>query len=467
MPGGSECFAVLLRDLLAQRDLSVRALAREVPVDPGQLSRVLNGKRRPSIGLARRCDEIFGARGRLFTAALDDRDPRSTRVPLPRDPTEDSRAPRTAVHPVPGRGARPALPAAPRRVAGDVLGRREVNLAVLAGGLVSLAGLPVGATEVLAGSAGRSRVDHGWLAAHLAVGQALAGLYRGGDPRVTLPLALSYADVLLCEWDRIGAGSERCLDLAHLVVGVHAQVGLWSVHADLPVQAHRYLATACELAAGVGDPALTARALGALSYLYSSAPRGGRGGDPRRALALLEEASGLAARADGFTRGWLATWRADQHAALGAVAAARADIDVARAGLTAGDDGQTEGFFSRRSYGYGMVAHLDSVQALVDTLGRRVDEGVRGFARVQDRAANDRRRAATHAHAALAHARCPDPDVEAACSALEAALEVSTASGYAMGVRRVAGVRAGFPPEWISTASVRRLDERLPISLLG
>jgi hypothetical protein len=49
-------FAVLLRGLLTEHGLSMRALARQVPVDAGQLSRVLNGKRRPHPELARRCD---------------------------------------------------------------------------------------------------------------------------------------------------------------------------------------------------------------------------------------------------------------------------------------------------------------------------------------------------------------------------------------------------------------------------
>jgi transcriptional regulator with XRE-family HTH domain len=44
---------------MAEHDLSLRALARQIPIDPGQLSRVLNGKRAPSPGLAEACDRIF------------------------------------------------------------------------------------------------------------------------------------------------------------------------------------------------------------------------------------------------------------------------------------------------------------------------------------------------------------------------------------------------------------------------
>ncbi len=64
-----EGFGALLRDLLAERDLSVRALARQVPIDAGQLSRVLNGRRLPSVNLARRCDAIFGTGDLLARAA--------------------------------------------------------------------------------------------------------------------------------------------------------------------------------------------------------------------------------------------------------------------------------------------------------------------------------------------------------------------------------------------------------------
>jgi hypothetical protein len=123
------------------------------------------------------------------------------------------------------------------------------------------------------------KVDRRLLTAHAEVGEALAGLYRSADPRAVLPMAAAYADDLLEQYE---CGANASAELAHLVVGTHAQVGLWACHADLVSQAYRHLATACEVATGIDNPPLRACALGAMSYLYSSAPRGGEGGGTGR-----------------------------------------------------------------------------------------------------------------------------------------------------------------------------------------
>jgi transcriptional regulator with XRE-family HTH domain len=59
-------FGPLVRDLMTEHGLSLRALARRLPVDPGQLSRVLNGKRPAGPALAEACDRVFGT-GDLLT----------------------------------------------------------------------------------------------------------------------------------------------------------------------------------------------------------------------------------------------------------------------------------------------------------------------------------------------------------------------------------------------------------------
>src|SRR5262249_6180751 len=144
----------------------------------------------------------------------------------------------------------------------------------------------------------------------------------------------------------------------------------WACHLNRPSLAYRYMATACSVAEGTDSKTLQAQTLGAFSYYFSSAPRGGHGGDPDRALSLLDKALTLAERADGFTTGWLATWRADQYATLGKLANARADIDLAAAGLSANDHDSkpTAGFFARATYGYGMTEHLESVSGFVAAL---------------------------------------------------------------------------------------------------
>ncbi|MGH4022832.1 MAG: helix-turn-helix domain-containing protein, partial [Pseudonocardiaceae bacterium] len=195
----------------------------------------------------------------------------------------------------------------------DTAKRREA--VTLVGKVLTAAVQPgiLSTVERVASGHRRERVDHRLVSAHQEVAEALAGLYRSADPRSALPTTMAYADELLNLLDAPMGDNERAV-LNAIVVGVHAQVGLWACHMHRSSLAYRYLATGCEVAAAAHDRPLRARALGALSYLFSSAPRGGQGGNPRRSLELLDEALDLAVHADPFTRGWLATWRADQHA---------------------------------------------------------------------------------------------------------------------------------------------------------
>lgn len=301
------------------------------------------------------------------------------------------------------------------------------------------------------------RVDSMLVAAHEDEAAALASRYRNADPRIALTTATVYADSALELLARPMTDRDR--DRLHVVaVGVHAQTGLWACHASRWAEAYRYLATACDLAACADNPPLHAQALGAFSYLFSSAPRGGRGGDPDRALELLDQAFDQAAGADAFTRGWLATWRADQHATLGDVGAALADAETAHRELAVGDD-LAEGFFSRATYGYGMDGHLGSVRAVTLALAGHAYEADRAFARVLDCAANLRRRVCTYGHRGMVLAVAAEP--EAACDALTRSLELAQPAGYALGIERIFGVRDSFDESWSDLACVRELDDRL------
>jgi hypothetical protein len=335
--------------------------------------------------------------------------------------------------------------------------RREVTrlLAAMVGAASSQPALD--AVERLAGVR-HTRVEPKLVAAHREVAEHLAMLYRSADPQAALPMTVAYADSVLELLDAPTGDRDR-VSLAETVVGVHAQVGLWACHLDRPGLAYRYLATACDIAKETPDRALRARAFGAFAYLFSSAPRGGYGGNPRRALGLFNDALALGRGADGFTRGWLATWRADQLATLGNVGAARADVDAADRWLSQGDGDCTGGFFGRPAYGYGMVGHLNSVRAVVLALAGESDEADRIFAAVQSSAANMRRRVATYGHVGLVQAITKRP--EEACAALGQSVRLAVQQRYGMGVARVAGVRAGFPPDWHELACVRELDDEL------
>jgi transcriptional regulator with XRE-family HTH domain len=75
-------FAGQLRVLMAGRGLSTRALAREVPCDPGYVSKLASGRKRPSEEMARRLDKILGAGGELAGLADRGKDPGRGGLPV-------------------------------------------------------------------------------------------------------------------------------------------------------------------------------------------------------------------------------------------------------------------------------------------------------------------------------------------------------------------------------------------------
>ncbi|HET9256583.1 MAG TPA: helix-turn-helix transcriptional regulator, partial [Pseudonocardiaceae bacterium] len=304
----------------------------------------------------------------------------------------------------------------------------------------------------------RGRIDKTLVGAHQEISQTLAGLYRSGDPRLSFGIITAYSDELLDLLDAPMSDVDR-ITLHRVAVGVHAQAGLWACHMNRPSVAYRYLATSREVAAASGDPALHARALGALSYLFSSAPRGGRGGDPRRCLRLLGEAIDLASRADPFTLGWLSIWRADQHATLGNLAAARADAEAAEHALNCADHGQLEGFFSRSTYGYGMDGHLIRLKTMIHALnGGRMNLD-QSFSEVMSSTANLRHQVCALANLAMVGVAVDEP--ECCCDVLNRSVRLAAKGHYTMGLLRAIGVRNRFDPRWATIPSVIELDDQI------
>jgi len=62
-------FADELRRLMTARSVGVRELARQVPCNPGHISQLRNGQKRPSEQTAKRLDEVLCADGRLVAVA--------------------------------------------------------------------------------------------------------------------------------------------------------------------------------------------------------------------------------------------------------------------------------------------------------------------------------------------------------------------------------------------------------------
>lgn len=62
-------FAETLRRLLQERGWSQSQLAAAIPCNKGHLSKLINGRQKPSEAVAQRCDELLNARGDLIGAA--------------------------------------------------------------------------------------------------------------------------------------------------------------------------------------------------------------------------------------------------------------------------------------------------------------------------------------------------------------------------------------------------------------
>src|SRR5258708_37756955 len=69
-------FATLMRDLMREREMTGRGVARKVPCDPALISRLLCGRRQPSAQMAGRLDELLEAGGALAAAGSQHRKPR-------------------------------------------------------------------------------------------------------------------------------------------------------------------------------------------------------------------------------------------------------------------------------------------------------------------------------------------------------------------------------------------------------
>jgi hypothetical protein len=198
-----------------------------------------------------------------------------------------------------------------------------------------------------------------------------------GHPRTTdlwllLPAVAKQADDL---YELLSRPLTPTLRTRLALVGVHAhcQAGLLAFQLGNVTSTRRQVTVARDIAEEAGDLRLQAQALGVSSMMWSPALRGGRGGDPKRAVDLLDQALALERHLDGCTRGWLAVCR-------GSEAVEAQDLDTAQVWPEAGQevlaepDGRPHGLFSPAGMCYGTTGHLVSVQARTDALAGRFDE---------------------------------------------------------------------------------------------
>ncbi|MGH8888056.1 MAG: hypothetical protein ACRDYX_23475, partial [Egibacteraceae bacterium] len=182
-------------------------------------------------------------------------------------------------------------------------------------------------------------------------------------------------------------------------------------------------------------------------------------GDPLAALNLLNAAAPLVG-SRGLVAMNVAMYQAESYAALpdrkrdARAAIARADV----AGL--GDDG--EGFFSAAGWlsDDGDPQVMAGWQGFCHLLLKRTDEGLALLGHALEAPVNPRAPALWQSNVALGHT-IAGSDPEPACQAAHRTLDVSEATGYREGTRRIWIVRGRMLPEWADTQCVRALDERL------
>ena len=343
----------------------------------------------------------------------------------------------------------------------DKADRRTAGKVIAVGGL-SLVLAPSEALERVV-THGDRPIDAGLIAAHEDVAGTLAQAYVTGDNRSILPLMTSHADSVLRLLDRSCGVSHRSR-LEALAVAESARAGARIFHGGDRLAARKYLATAADVAGASGSATLSAQALGKLSILHSSAyDRHGAGS--RRALDLLDQAAVFAAKADRFTRGWVAAWRAEEAIAARDVRPCRQSLETADRALE-GVPVDKDAFGPVGPLTYGVPGQLQALRGLASALNGEFDAAQQQLAEAM------RSTETTHQQVILltqrASIRIHADNPEGACEALSAALGLALGESYTMGVERIRGVRARFPTtptDWAQLPCVKEFDEQLNVAV--
>lgn len=219
-------------------------------------------------------------------------------------------------------------------------------------------------------------------------------------------------------------------------------------------EAHACWTFAAGLAREAQDGELLAFVLALWRSQHSSIPHGGRGGEPARAIRLLDEAASvLGDRAAPHLRAFVLASRAEDRAAAGDGYAASRDLDLAQGALDVAREPH-EGFFA--GWDAGRIAGYRGSCLLA--LNRPEEAGValeQALVMTSSRRAGQRSAVLTDLAAAYARQR----EVEHACTLLADAVAMARRTGLAELVQRAQGARRHLAP-WRRTAAVQRLHER-------
>lgn len=290
-------FADELRRLMAERGRGVREIARQVPCNPGYLSNLRSGKKRPSPQIAARLDDLLGADGGLAARA------------------------------------RSSLSARGDAAGEAVIGRQEF-LAVAGTLAVALSVLGNQVAADLPDRVARSRGSHMSMDAETVDG--LAQVVRGFRQAYRSVSAWSLTGPVSGTLNLLAAlvaASGRHQERVVSLIGQAASLMAAMLMLDLGdfATAKRYLVVANRAARQSGDAELAAISFGCLAFhaAYS--------GDPQGGLEYAQEGARVAAHGiHPRTHGWVAAVASEMHATAdaGEESACRAALDQAAVQLS-------------------------------------------------------------------------------------------------------------------------------------
>jgi len=233
-------------------------------------------------------------------------------------------------------------------------------------------------------------------------------------------------------------------------------VGRLAQYQDDWGESHHALSWAESLARESGDGTLSAHALGCMSALHSGIPKGGRGGDPNKAIAILDLAvTAAGTHAPAQMRSWLFARRAEEHAIAGHAHLAHLDVDQAARALAtvASPD---EGFFHHLSDAW-LMAYRGNCERLL----RQPSEAIHALELALKSNGIDQAGSRSGVMADLAAAYASQGDVDHACGLLAESWELAGRSGRKVAQERIKGVRQRQLSLYTQSTAVRRLDQLL------
>ena len=291
---------------------------------------------------------------------------------------------------------------------------------------------------------------------------ALAGAFHALPPEALIGAAGEHLE-LIVRLTRCSMRPAQRRRLLELGADVATLMGWLCLLVDRDAQAHAYLALAAELARESGNPTLEAGVAGSMARA-SSPSLTWRGGDPTRALELVERADALAPEAEPLMRSWLGERRAIESACAGDPGASDRALDQAREALR-GDTGEMclEGFLGHVLRSQDQW-YLTTVEGLCHILLGRGELAEVALTEALDQAGPSRTRLPIMLVADLAAAYVLRDEPEAATRALAECHRRAVNRGFAVGRQRARNVRARFPASWQGLQCVADLDDRMALS---